>query len=658
MSSPTQLSQLELLIEPVFIPMCAYLKLDEKCSRLPMLSRTLKSAFNPARCCNDYVRLSVFDKNSAHLAQTVVDVSQTSIFIWPYSSVVPYAQYAKGIRCTIWVRTHPPNRRKNILLSMRKALVDGHLQILHMTEGCIMMPATQPAITCELLLSLNKPKVQLRELYIIISDLRSEREAGFFGALKHCKTLLQLHVEMLNDDIDDQIIASLPNSLQDLIVSTASSKNDRWNQALQQNDFLPMLRRFALREVTTPYAPSAQLPMLYFVDSLSNTIMIQTGQLRPINSWMTLTLQDLVLVNKFPITEISCSSVHDVTTELSGHPEDMLISLDSISLYLQDESPDPSALVIFAAHRPIRHFTFDSQTKLPHGSLSDDMVSALSQMHMLRFLHLGSSDIALCRSDDLTDLIPANCWPNLDVMTLRVTEITEEQLLIFLKAAPSCRSIHVQTELPSISSTLVLAMILFVCPNIVRIQIYPSEQQTSVESLDHMQDAFRRYPIQPSSCQKLVDLQLSELRCSAPALHYLVHQFTYAPRIEIISFGPIALSALNLCIARSFVHVHCIYPMSKFQSIPELKNPKMASLISYRPTGGAYVKSFFEDLFYFDKKLYNYNMTRDEILVAMYGADRPYPVIKPLFFETLYEVLTAKDQARLTSWDAGDYTVK
>lgn len=71
------------MIEPVFIPMCEYLRLDEKCFRLPVLSRTIKRAFNPARCCNDYIS---FD---------IKHVKSNADFI------IPYLQYASRVKGSI-----------------------------------------------------------------------------------------------------------------------------------------------------------------------------------------------------------------------------------------------------------------------------------------------------------------------------------------------------------------------------------------------------------------------------------------------------------------------------------------------------------------------------------------------------------------------------
>lgn len=410
---------------------------------------------------------------------------------------------------------------------------------------------------------------------------------------------------------------------------------------------MPLLQRLRLKDQN-----QNELAISDFTAAFADTIMTQTGKPRPINTWSG-RLENFDKISKLPIKDITCLSVGpSVASVLLTSPDSLFPKLDTV--IIGGRSQTDCAFMKFAESRPIERFKLVNvqSNEIIDQSISNEIVKSLSKMSMLKFINLFFRDSLFQTSR----LLPAQSWPRLEFLMIQCTFLTEKELATILAAAPSCRVCVLTIDSESISKARMLAMILFYCPNIVRINLRSDGSQEIVESIKEARDAFAQYPITSSSAQLLVEFVMPHFNGSASVFHYVLNQLasTGAPRLSIVSLGPAAVGTLELCIVRCLSHIRLLEQICTEDG--EQINPQIAVLrlapvtkhILKRWTHGEASHNSFDNQFYGERRTFSYADSVEGILVEIYGGEKSYFAIKSSIFEAL---------CTLAAWDAGKYNV-
>lgn len=203
---------LELLIDQLFVIVCSYLSLDEKCRSLLHLSKTIKQTINQSteQFFHDYVSIHILRnrtnpvQGNPHIGNQLYsylnpannqhDNQSLAVYSTLRAGRLPYLQYARRIKIKIEHGALAPVRRKNVLMNLKKAIKSGALRTLTINEECfsqpgqVKQPSKQPpatpveqSLTCDVLALLNGPSIRLTQLHIYLNDSLSQRPVQFWG---------------------------------------------------------------------------------------------------------------------------------------------------------------------------------------------------------------------------------------------------------------------------------------------------------------------------------------------------------------------------------------------------------------------------------------------------------------------------------------------
>jgi hypothetical protein len=430
----------------------------------------------------------------------------------------------------------------------------------------------------------------------------------------------------------------MPESIEYIeIVTGDDALITNWTAALQNNMFAPYLKRFHIQS-TDCYNKAVAA-------ALVQTIMEQTGSIRPVHAWHI--VDDSELMQQLPLNMLVTRDIsRNISSVISA---DAWPDLQRVKARIVNVDGNLSALLGTLSCRPIVELQLT--VSLVVDSLPWDNIStqALSSMHCLTYLKLDE-----CLAFD-SSLLTTGCWPQLELLDVASKDLNQESLGSLLRAAPNCTQVCVDVKSRGMSPTLALAMVGSLCLLARRIDIIadPSTRKGSEHRAD-AKSCFERYPCDDPnrpSFRHLVCLTMCADHCCPGAFHHIVSVLSTAPQLrwaEMWSPWTVMMRALP--------HLITIQQLSsRAQGKSKLDRKIIQQCVEWK-RGSARKSNLVQSSF--DRP-----HTQDDLANEWFGELTFYPVFKSItssgidgrkeFFDFLYLQLSSTEQQQLRGLDEG-----
>lgn len=668
---------LEDLLIPIFVVVCSFLTLDEKCASLLSLSKSMKHKIKQSisQFHTGYLSVQYRDGEDQELSQTNVGLLNIK-----RAGRINYLQYASRVHVEIKCPL-PGQRRKNLLLSLKKSLISGILLELSIVEHLRTKVST---ITSELLQELGKPNVKLEKLYIDLFDLRAVHDDGYWSGLKKCNTLKYLRVG-LDDQISstaslretapylmshDLLYQAIPDSVETVVIESYLPVNHLsliWRQNLADDKILPNLRAFTVREIST----KGVFGVLTMLKIITDTKMRATGKIRPIDSWSG-DMDDLPKVRQLDLTDLAVAGcTPQIFEEMSKPDTKIWPNLRRVNAIIVNRPNGCDILPILklASLRSVHKFQYLHDNPDPRLALDHQCIRIMASMSQLEILRLkGTSHAPMFAHRDFTDLIPIGAWPKLRSIDIYLPDMSESQLSNILAGCPNATYVAVELSQRSLSHSLLLAMILHFCPFVKRI-IMNAVNET--ETIKEAQNSFKRYPPPVDGPKHLVALEVPSTIKSDSVLHYLIRQVCCSPMLQYFTVTSVNTSPLTLCMTRAFPHLRCLDQLRAYRADdvhPTVRNLDCSALeqcFEFRLASAA--STPLENMRYsINSSVMRFAECYEDVIADLFGTIACYPAFKSCmpgtsqsgrerFYELLFDLLSDSDKSKLIAFDKGEY---
>lgn len=619
----------ETLPSVLFLKICALLTLRDQCAKLSGLNKSIKEGLRPAETI-PFVGLRVCSEAQKAEQPGLARAYDASV------RRVRYLPNAQAVQINCIAHALPPNRRKNIALGVRKALVEGRLRSLRINEYML------PSFTSQLLLDVGISTVRLQRLCLDVDyNEKCFDQAGnprsFWGALRHCTSLKVLLISLYtaNEDLDMMqraddvgfayLICEFPDSLEAVAIKTGAPVEayfNIWKKYLTAPSFLPVMRRCQLQDTK-----GGKFNQSSFMPYIISTIMEKTQKVRPIDAYS----RDLIAydsIKQFPFVEMT---LRNVSTECANKLDDspnVWPDLKLLSIIFTVDTVDAMmAVVRLASRRRIEHLQV--MTEGVHSAhLPFNIMNHVIQICSLRVLTLGSMMANEC--DDFSSLLTVNHWPNLRYLGLVGLNVSESLLGSVLSACPSIVQFNYKARFNTLSPALILAMVLFHCPSVAMIHMNSDTAENAVMTLRGVLDAFARYPIRNGKHEHLKGLDLTMLQSSPDAFEQLMSELRSAPHLVFAELPPAMTCASCLYATR---HLHALHTSKLLLQVSpvlqSLCSTRLSSCIELVPKPGMFDEYDQDDLWEFPlahfPKVGHFNL---EDMINKFFDGPLYPVFK------------------------------
>lgn len=667
-STRNQLSPFELLIQPVFVVICSYLILQDKCTLLSHLSMECKRLFDPATCCRGYVSIYMI---KADYPQAVL----------PHANLLRMVRYAARASVKLQYKSH--RRRcvdtmKQIIDHTTHAISSGSLKSLYLAER---VGDDRPYMLTRALSLLALTSCRLRELQLELNVFNSSYASYWddqWKSLKHCLTLRYLCLETYGAPLPTRsLLQSLPENLEEFSFKAEHPQSEtisQWEGLLRSSDYLPRLKRF---HVVNEHSFSINVASV-----IASTIMSKTSTIRHIEYWHGISA--LQYIRYFPLSELDVNGfLSEQCIELFMQcPSDLWPDLTRLTISLQRSSSTGTiALSTFASHRKIIELNLSIQL----GSHSSNAASPLTGLSDLRFLRLDF----LCSidspgiGDTLTDMLPANSWPKLEALHVQYNYMQKYQhqhqaplmatrtgqLETVLKAANRSHQVQLSDTNQLLTPCLMLAITLHHCREIESLIIVSDPAQNSrSEHVADVQEVFDRYPSDSQQLTKLNHLSVSSLdRCCDAAYDYVMRRLRGAPRLTVAHVWDINASNLRNYSALSLPHTRNAPPLAWTDNNNDNRAKLWNECVHYSHVPSVSSLERRHQLLIRGSQLYKHEYLDESrvfnLPVGEWAPTNLVPLFKPSLDTSkqtlashLHQMMTWQDREELVRWDASDYT--
>lgn len=692
-------SHFECLIPPLFIAVCAYLTLDEKCFSLPTLNTSINESFNET--INKTVERVAVHLVTIPVFRTTRPAQRTRSFDQKFAGRSPYLSFAPVLELHVECKSSREPKCQSIKQAIVQSLHYGRLQSLTIKE---YYEDFSPSLMSQLLSQFNNDlayqthlplnPVSLRDLSIQMCDPIQHREPNYWLGLKRCVNVKRLRIiqglqrfgkhvlarpRLINDQ--ENIIANLPVAVEELFVVTSLEEDDVtqiWTKAFRSNEVLPFLKQIELNQAIEG-RPDESDPFFIgdFLPALTSTIMKKTGRIRPMHTFigdLTGNVTDLLQLARLPLVDLTCDGLgKEIAAELSKKSASELFPLlERLRIDWPSHPAQSLPLLKLAARRRMRELQFTIEDDVARGSWDDECIRCIASISALETLRLFTTSTPLFGTNPLTGLVSPGCWPALHQLALNWQGMTESQLKAILAGSPNAKIVKIDSSTLPISR--IVAMVLHYCPNVARIAVNKNvnknvSHQVHPDSAKQAQESFDRYPVPRTGLHRLVALSLPIFSLSA--LHVVLRHVHRAPRLEYASLMSADASMLGLYCTRMLPHLRCLFQFFEREEmhgkiITLLKNLTMKKCIEFLMTPGT--SAWFERTRKFGVigHFMGCGDTFDDIVTEECGAGGLYPVFRrvasacgsrELFYDTLYALLSEEDKITIAAWDSGRYDI-
>lgn len=705
---------LHLLPSALFVHLCQFITLRDKCVNLITSHRHFYTTFNTSTCCRHDVIALNFARCKGHGQHVNQPIGRSpNRFISQSNNhstlhhQLPYLRYVRGIVIDIG----EPRQSASLLACMDEIIITQlssvdastdyltnqsiltsafqgtHLQCFHVVEVVrrkhsvirLFLDALDQAFNQ----TINPDQIdehvdpssisQLRELSLNLRFERSGLELLIdtpmlkWRALSRCTSLHTVNLRlddrysMLLDQ--DEVLDSFPSSVTSLKIShcIVSLREGLWQRAFQSTKFLPILQSFDISVLSPGFDVFADAQIM------STTVMDATNQVRPLRS-MAIMLSDVrhlaVFKNLISLRlHMSPYVVHDFVSL----PNNLLANLQTLDCKVIHPLPATAspalglAPLLNACPSTIRELRLWMQVYAVE-PLSTDSVARLSMMKQLTILSIcmfptaEGPTFARRQIDDV--LLPGDLQ-SLETINLCGAQCSLQQLRALFSAAPSLKIISltnftsfVPAEHASALALPVLSLLATHCPLIAHVDLADGMAQQRL-SRAQLESFFSKCSL--SSLRHLVILDVA-LLADDQAMHFLLARLSNLPQLK------------------SF-RVKDRHPMTKFRICLQRVLPHLRQLQYYEEVAGLYFRSAppSPDFYKYLIKLEHSRAARDQSmsdeqwrnnflqpvgrceLVFRESYDQEGLDGREAFFADLFDDLPEATQRLLEAWDLGFY---
>lgn len=630
------LSSFENLIPPLFVKICHHLSSNELMS-VPRISKHIKNRFDPITCCRGYLNVDLAIGSNQN-RELLMLRSATRLSLHHRACIATQQAIDNTIH----------------------ALTSGSLESLHLVEQNFII---NQSVLLPLLQHCASPTNRLRELHIQFESnapLSSNQHNSFmqsWNGLKQCEHLTYLCFEshrFVPFQSWRALYEALPNSLKEFHLKVGIPSEDPlavWQTMLQSNEFLPFLRKFYIIEDISYDRDIAVI--------IQSTIMSQTNTIRPISYWLVGASVDEI--RTFPLHQLHFGSLSEAAEKmLLECASNVWPDLESLKILVQPGSNDFAALNNLLSLRHITELDIGIREDAESCFASEQMT--FGHLPTLRFLRI---TIGNYQSERVGDLFLADSLPNLEVLHLRCYHMSLQRLENVIKAASHCRQVALGDD-GKLSPSLMLAMTLHYCRSVVLVD-FTTDWVRREEHVEDVIRAFKLYPVDAHHMQNLVRISMPVDRFCDSALHLLNHQLSTAPLLQAFHANAgDSLLRMYILISLPFVRNMPLDRHNGLLLIPQKQRNKLMnkfveklvvpsiSELEIRHRDSLFCQSEdFEQIMITDKT----DKTHTIVPMFRQEADRTGLTGRQHFASHVRKILSKRQQARLSAWDAADYSI-
>lgn len=523
---------------PLFVLVCEYLELDEKCFRLPVLSKAMKSMFNPTTCCRGPLTVDLRQNNSSIVDRCLARFA--------------YTPYASSVRCMFWAvaidRLFPTGTNALILRTMEAVMDNPALHSLELTEDNFAIVhlmlsklssvnnrpiSINQSITLSHVHATTLSRLRVLKLYFWLLDTpESEYEVlklCDWSALRYCTSLetFSFESDFGPAEVLEPILDNLPHGLTELVMGSFERIHSCLNARLRSPAYLPCLEWL---RVSGEHEE--------FLCGLS-TVIPATGLPRPVTSLST-------RIDTAGLNFDWCHQIHtlDVRCDLQFIGTFCNISDDALPLLCHFDfkadfygaACDILPVFVFASKRPIRTLKIVTVHAVAVNVYA--AIKCLVNMTVLTSLHLDvlrrfPQSQPGSHGNELASLIPAGCWSQLTSLTLSDIDWSPQDAMCFIQASPNLTELCVH-QTSSFSWIPFVPVVAHCCPRIVSFLILQRQTGASnvvldVCALPQLQAAYASWPLASTGFQHLQRLKIDgfDLGCLGLRWGLFEHTFEY-----------------------------------------------------------------------------------------------------------------------------------
>lgn len=539
--SADQLSLLELLLRPLFIEVCSFLHLEEKCTALYVLSKVINEQIK--QTINQSMRNAILINWDYHHCTNTLE-PQVELLNQRCEGLLPYIQYASHLSLGNILNVIDYSLAASIKEKVKIALFSGCLHGLSI-HGPISA-SLDLFSGCQ---SVNSFKLRTLSLLLFGND---NGEFDHFewsylcAGLNRCIALTKLDIEFPDPSwptelLLSEVMNSLPCTIEELTLTNVEHFYRFFSSLFESATFLPHLKVLSFPNC---YGSS---DLAGVIASIASTVMVDTGFIRPITQWA---LRQRVYHQAHPVNSVTMTDTLSVIRHFDLHtlnfwdldesifamlalcPQDMFPNLTSLSVQCDQQDCEAAyAVMNFASRRALTQLVLGP---VEH-SFSKESLQMLSDMSSLRCLAISTRQQPFSGCDDLTDVFAGGCWPHLESLYIQTTSLNELQLGPLLCAAPQLQHVEIRPsghwKNTGCSCPMMFAMILSLCPRLQFVQV----EDASPSYLHDYMKAFDRYPLDESKVQHLMYIKVADPSYSA--VKYLCQVLSVAPILYGVDFN-------------------------------------------------------------------------------------------------------------------------